>query len=112
MAFPQHRAEPRTRLPDAPPIRLPHFTRSPLHWTKDYIKLSAPDRASLEDWASTLGDVKYRRTCFRSQHRQQADATRSSRVRNLDMTVACLTVASEPTSQAGTKEESHLVVAH
>ena len=43
----------------------PHFTRSPLHWTKDYIKFCAPDRASLEDWASTLGDVRHCRTCFR-----------------------------------------------
>ena len=43
----------------------PHFTRSPLHWTKDYIKFCASDRASLEDWAGTLGDVKYCRTCFR-----------------------------------------------
>jgi hypothetical protein len=43
----------------------PHFTRSPLHWTKDYIKFCAPDQASLEEWASTLGDVKHCRTCFR-----------------------------------------------
>jgi TIR domain len=43
----------------------PHFTRSPLHWTKDYIKFCAPDQASLEEWASTLGDLRYCRTCFR-----------------------------------------------
>jgi hypothetical protein len=43
----------------------PHFTRSPLHWTKDYIKFCAPGRVSLEGWASTLGDVKHCRTCFR-----------------------------------------------
>ena len=43
----------------------PHFTTSPLHWTKDYIKFCSPDRASLEGWASTLGDVKHCRTCFR-----------------------------------------------
>jgi hypothetical protein len=43
----------------------PHFTHSPLHWTKDYIKFCASDQASLEDWASTLGEVKYCRTCFR-----------------------------------------------
>ena len=43
----------------------PHFTRSPLHWTKDYIKFCSPDRASLEAWARTMGDVKYCRTCFR-----------------------------------------------
>jgi hypothetical protein len=43
----------------------PHFTRSPLHWTKDYIKFCAPGRVSMEGWASTLGDVKHCRTCFR-----------------------------------------------
>jgi hypothetical protein len=43
----------------------PHFTRSPLHWTKDYIKFCAPGQANLEEWASTLGDVRHCGTCFR-----------------------------------------------
>ena len=43
----------------------PHFTSSPLHWTRDYIKFCSPDRASLEEWASTLGDIRHCRTCFR-----------------------------------------------
>jgi hypothetical protein len=43
----------------------PHFTRSPLHWTKDYIKFCAPGQATLEDWASTIGEVSYCHTCFR-----------------------------------------------
>ena len=44
----------------------PHL-KSPnaLHWTRDYIKFCAPDRASLEAWASTIGDLKHCRTCFR-----------------------------------------------
>jgi hypothetical protein len=55
----------------------PHFTRSPLHWTKDYIKFCEPDRASLEDWASTLGDVRHCRTCFRRPATgSKRDATR------------------------------------
>ncbi len=43
----------------------PHFTSSPLHWTRDYIKFCSPDRASLEEWASTLGDIRHCRTCLR-----------------------------------------------
>jgi hypothetical protein len=43
----------------------PHFTRSPLHWTKDYVKFCSPDRGSLEAWAKTMGDLRYCRTCFR-----------------------------------------------
>jgi hypothetical protein len=55
----------------------PHFTRSPLHWTRDYIKFCAPAQASLEEWASTLGDVKHCRTCFRKPAtRSNRDATR------------------------------------
>jgi len=43
-----------------------HFTGSPLNWTKEYIKLCAPDRASLEEWAATgSGDLKHCRTCLR-----------------------------------------------
>jgi hypothetical protein len=42
-----------------------HFTSSPLHWTKDYIKLCAPEHASLEEWAATgSGDLKRCRTCL------------------------------------------------
>ena len=55
----------------------PHFTRSPLHWTRDYIKFCAPAQASLEEWASTLGDVKHCRTCFRKPATgSNRDATR------------------------------------
>jgi hypothetical protein len=44
----------------------PHFTDSPLHWTKDYVKFCSPGRANLEDWAArAVGDVKHCRTCFR-----------------------------------------------
>jgi len=45
----------------------PHFTGSPLHWTKDYIKFCSPDRTDLETWAAdaTGGDVTHCRTCFR-----------------------------------------------
>jgi hypothetical protein len=43
----------------------PHFTGSPLHWTKDYIKFCSRDREALEAWAtSTIGDIKYCRSCF------------------------------------------------
>ena len=34
-------------------------------WTKDYIKFCAHDRARLEAWASTIGDVRHCRTCIR-----------------------------------------------
>ena len=55
----------------------PHFTHSPLHWTRDYIKFCAPAQASLEEWASTLGDVKHCRTCFRKPTTgSNRDATR------------------------------------
>jgi hypothetical protein len=45
----------------------PHFTGSPLHWTKDYIKFCSPGRGNLETWAAdtTGGDVTHCRTCFR-----------------------------------------------
>lgn len=45
----------------------PHFTGSPLHWTRDYIKFCSPDRTDLETWAAdaTGGDVTHCRTCFR-----------------------------------------------
>ena len=44
----------------------PHFTGSPLHWTKDYIKFCSSGPQALEAWAtSAIGDVKYCRTCFR-----------------------------------------------
>jgi hypothetical protein len=56
----------------------PHFTRSQLHWTKDYIKFCAPDQASLEEWASTFGKVKHCRTCFRKPATgSNRDVTRS-----------------------------------
>jgi hypothetical protein len=44
----------------------PHFTGSPLHWTKDYIKFCSQDRISLETWATDTigGEIKYCRTCF------------------------------------------------
>jgi hypothetical protein len=55
----------------------PHFTHSPLHWTKDYIKFCAPGQESLEEWASTLGDVRHCRTCFRKPAtRSKSGATR------------------------------------
>jgi hypothetical protein len=43
-----------------------HFTGSPLHWTRDYIKFCSPDRAALENWAAstTSGQVRHCRTCF------------------------------------------------
>ncbi len=44
----------------------PHFTGSPLHWTRDYIKFCSLDRTSLETWAADTigGDIKHCRTCF------------------------------------------------
>jgi hypothetical protein len=45
----------------------PHFTGSPLRWTRNYIKFCSPGQASLRTWASDTigGDVKHCRTCFR-----------------------------------------------
>lgn len=45
----------------------PHFRGGgSLHWTKDYIKVSATDRAALESWAidTVQGEVTLCRSCF------------------------------------------------
>jgi hypothetical protein len=44
-----------------------HFTRNPSpHWTRNYIKVCAPDRAELEQWATGTvgGEVTLCPTCL------------------------------------------------
>lgn len=44
----------------------PHFTRSPIHWTRDYIKVCSATRGDLEEWATGTvgGDLTLCRSCF------------------------------------------------
>jgi hypothetical protein len=44
----------------------PHFTRNPIHWTKEYIKVCSVSRSDLEEWASGTvgGSATLCRNCF------------------------------------------------
>jgi hypothetical protein len=60
----------RTPKPDYLVLHRPgcsHIDRNPsMHWTRDYVKVCATDRANLEEWAaeSVGGEVTLCRTCF------------------------------------------------